>query len=72
MKRLLDDSEEITRLLDLNLLINDYIGKKRPAPEECKSKLPLNKPLLVFDLNIEGATQPGTSTTLQPKTSQAI
>jgi hypothetical protein len=31
MKRLVDDSEELTRLLDLNTIINEYIGKRKPV-----------------------------------------
>jgi hypothetical protein len=38
-------------MLDLNNMINEYMGKKKPT-EEVKPKINIAKPLLVFDLNL--------------------
>jgi len=51
MKRLTDDTEELVRMLDLNNMINEYMGKRKPV-EEPKPTISMTRPLLVFDLNL--------------------
>lgn len=59
MKRFVDDTEELVRMLDLNNMINEYIGRrKQPPPEEPKPRVNIAKPLLVFDLNLNAHNLP--------------
>jgi|JI6StandDraft_1071083.scaffolds.fasta_scaffold14930_5 hypothetical protein len=57
MKRLADDTQELVRMLDLNNMINEYMGKRKPV-EEPKPRVSMTRPLLVFDLNLNSNNIP--------------